>query len=195
MLDFDTDLFLLLNAGSTPNTIAAWLAIFIAKFVVLVIPLYLAWLWIAGGRRNRLTAVALVLAFLLAIVLSYLIGLVAFRPRPFMAGVGHALGEHRPNGSFPSNHGLAFAVSAALLFMIRRRSAAWWAAGLGLLVAWSRIYIGVHYPLDMLGAAILAVPLAMASLWLMDRHGKAILTMLEHLQARALLPLARRMRR
>jgi undecaprenyl-diphosphatase len=90
--------------------------------------------------------------------------------------------HHSPDSSFPSDHGLAFAVWAAVLFMLRRRAVAWLAVALGILVAWSRIYIGVHYPLDMIGAAILAIPVAMASLWIMDRYGEAILWMLEQLQ-------------
>jgi undecaprenyl-diphosphatase len=59
---------------------------------------------------------------------------------------------------------------------------AWLAVALGILVAWSRIYIGIHYPLDMVGAAILGVFAAMASLWIMDRYGESILGMLEHWQ-------------
>ncbi|TAN02604.1 MAG: undecaprenyl-diphosphatase [Rhizobiaceae bacterium] len=182
MFKLDTELFLLLNAGPTPNAAVAWLAIVAAKFVILAIPVYLAMLWLPGSRRDRLTAIALVLGFAIALVLSSLIGMVAFRPRPFMLDLGHTLVHHRPNSSFPSNHGLAFAVWAAVLFMLRRRAVAWLAVALGALVAWSRIYIGVHYPLDMVGAAILAIPAAMASLWIMDRYGESILAMLEHLQ-------------
>lgn len=186
MFRFDTELFLLLNAGATPSAPVEWLALFAAKFVIVVIPLYLAGLWLAGGRRNRLTVVALVLAFAIALILSTLIGMVVFRPRPFMVGLGHTLVHHRPNSSFPSNHGLAFAVWAAMLFMLRRRAVAWLAVALGILVAWSRIYVGIHYPLDMIGAAIIAIPVAMASLWIMDRYGETILMALERLQKRAL---------
>ncbi|MGN6582220.1 MAG: undecaprenyl-diphosphatase [Rhizobiaceae bacterium] len=186
MLKLDTHLFLLLNAGATPSAPVEWLAIVAAKFVIVAIPLYLAALWIDGRRRNRLTAIALVLAFAIALVLSTLIGMVVFRPRPFMIGLGHALVQHRPNSSFPSNHGLAFAVWAAVLFMLRRRAMAWLAVALGVLVAWSRIYVGIHYPLDMIGAAIIAIPVAMASLWIMARYGEAILKVLERLQLSAL---------
>ena len=191
MLKLDTELFLLLNAGATPSTPVEWLAIFAAKFIIVAIPLYLAGLWISGGRRNRLTAIALVLAFGIALVLSTLIGMVVFRPRPFMIGLGHALVQHRPNSSFPSNHGLAFAVWAAVLFMLRRRAVAWLAVALGVLVAWSRIYVGIHYPLDMIGAAIIAVPVAMASLWIMARYGETILMALERLQHNALRTFAK----
>lgn len=191
MFQLDTELFVLLNAGTAPNAGVVWLAILAAKFVILVIPLYLARLWIIGGRRNRLTALALVLGFVMAVVISYAIGVVAFRPRPFMVGLGHALIDHRPNGSFPSNHGLAFAVWAAVMFLVQRRPVAWLATVLGILVAWSRIYLGIHYPLDMVGAAIIAVPVAMASLWIIDRYGESVLAMLEELQHRVLRSFAR----
>ncbi|WP_315926426.1 undecaprenyl-diphosphatase [Mesorhizobium sp. SP-1A] len=186
MFQFDTKLFLLLNAGVNPNAGVEWLAIFAAKFVILAIPLYLAKLWIAGGQRNRLTALALVLALILAGAVGYVIGAVAFRPRPFMIGLGHLLISHSPDASFPSDHGLAFAVWAAVLFMTRRWAAAWLATALGVLVAWSRIYLGVHYPLDMVGAAIIAVPVAMLSLWIVDRYGGAMLMPLEQLQRQLL---------
>ena len=188
MLKLDTELFLLLNAGTAPNAAVAWVAIFVARFVILAIPLYLAGLWVVGGRHNRLSAMALGLALALAIVVSYAVGMAVFRPRPFMIGLGHLLIEHRANASFPSNHGLTFAVCAAVLFLCRRQSAAWLAVALGTLVAWSRIYVGIHYPLDMIGAAIIAIPVAMASLWIMDRHGPPLLAALERVQRAMLAP-------
>jgi undecaprenyl-diphosphatase len=196
MLKLDSDLFLLLNAGAAPNAAVAWLALFAAKFIVLAIPLYLAVLWVSGGGRNRLTAIALLLALAIAIAMSSAVGLVVFRPRPFMIGLGNALVEHRPNSSFPSNHGLAFAVWAAVLFMLRRKGPALIASALGVLVGWSRIYIGVHYPLDMVGSIIVGALAAMASLWIMARYGLMLLTTAERTQ-RVLLaaPLAKIWRR
>lgn len=191
MLKLDSDLFLLLNAGPTPSATVAWLAILVTKFVVLLVPLYLAGLWVVGGDRNRLTAIALVVALTIAIAMSYAVGLVAFRPRPFMIGLGNALVEHRPNSSFPSNHGLAFSVCAAILFLLRRKGMAWTATGLGILVGWSRIYIGVHYPLDMVGSIIIGVLAAMASLWIMDRYGALLLTTAERVQRLIPAPLAK----
>jgi undecaprenyl-diphosphatase len=191
MLQLDNDLFLLLNAGPNPSATVAWLALFATKFLMLLIPIYLAWLWVSGGRRNRLTAIALCIALGIAIVMSYMIGLVAFRPRPFMVGLGNALVEHRPNSSFPSNHGLAFAVCAAVLFMVRRKGAAWAATIVGVIVGWSRIYIGVHYPLDMVGSIVVGTMAAMASLWLMDRYGAPLLMLAERAQDLVLAPFAK----
>jgi undecaprenyl-diphosphatase len=33
-------------------------------------------------------------------------------------------------------------------------------------IAWSRVYVGVHYPLDVLGGAVLGVGIAIALRWL-----------------------------
>jgi undecaprenyl-diphosphatase len=33
-------------------------------------------------------------------------------------------------------------------------------------IAWSRVYVGVHYPLDVLGGAVLGVAIAIALRWL-----------------------------
>lgn len=191
MFKLDSELFLLLNAGPTPNGTVASLAIFITRFVVLLVPIYVVGLWLAGGGRNRQTAISLVIALGMAIVMSYAIGLIAFRPRPFMVGLGSALVEHRESSSFPSNHALAFAVCAAVLFLIRRNRAAWVTTGLGILVAWSRIYVGVHYPLDMVGSVAVAVLAAMASLWIMARHGAQLLAMAERAQRRITAPFSR----
>lgn len=182
MSNLDNQLFLLLNADASPNAAVAWLAIFITRFLVLVIPVYLVGLWVVGGGRNRLTAIALTLALVIAILMSFVIGLVYFHPRPFMAGLGTALVEHRPNSSFPSNHALVFATCAAVLFFLRRRAMAWVAVALGVLVGWSRIYVGVHYPLDMVGSIVVAVLAAMASLWIMDRHGAQLLALAQRTQ-------------
>ncbi|WP_414476159.1 undecaprenyl-diphosphatase [Microvirga sp. M2] len=183
MLQFDNDLFLRLNAGPTPDATIVALAIFATHFLILLIPFFLGGLWVFGGQRNRLTSIALCVALGVAIMMSSTVGLLIVRPRPFMVGLGHALVEHRANSSFPSNHGLAFAVCAAVLFMVRRRQAAWIACAAGLIVAWSRIYVGVHYPLDMVGSVVVAIPAAMASLRIMDRHGAQVLKLAERVES------------
>ncbi|MEX8493621.1 phosphatase PAP2 family protein [Sphaerotilus sp.] len=65
---------------------------------------------------------------------------------------------HAPDASFPSDHGTVFsAVSLCLLL------AGEWVWGLAVLmvgmgVAWARVYLGVHFPLDMLGAVGAPLP-------------------------------------
>lgn len=88
-----------------------------------------------------------------ALLLNLVIGAVWDRARPFVAGVGQAWVSHAATGSFPSDH-LTVQWVVAGVFLLNRRTRAWGIgiALLGLPMAWARIYLGVHYPSDMLGA-------------------------------------------
>jgi undecaprenyl-diphosphatase len=80
------------------------------------------------------------------------------RPRPFVAvATTRVVGHYRPpTYSFPSGHAaLAFAAATVLSFGVPRLTAAW--LGLAVLVAFSRVYIGVHYPLDVACGAVLGI--------------------------------------
>ena len=75
--------------------------------------------------------------------------------------------ERGPVHSFPSDHlTLLWAVAFSFLMHRSPRLAGIALALLGLPVAWARIYLGVHFPLDMVGAALVAV----LSAWLAFRE-------------------------
>ena len=76
---------------------------------------------------------------------------IADRPRPYQVMSGAVLRQQPAHGtSFPSSHtAVTLAVVIALVPFLARPLAA---AGIGYagLVGWSRVYLGVHYPLDVL---------------------------------------------
>ena len=63
------------------------------------------------------------------------------------------LWNHNAEASFPSDHA-TLVFSLAIPLLLNAASRRWGGALLllGFAVAWSRIYLGVHFPLDMLGA-------------------------------------------
>ena len=73
---------------------------------------------------------------------------------------------HAPHdGSFPSGHAASsFACATILTFFAPRAAPAFFL--LAAAIAWSRVYVGVHYPLDVLGGAALGVLIAIALRWL-----------------------------
>jgi undecaprenyl-diphosphatase len=74
---------------------------------------------------------------------------------------------HVPHsGAFPSGHA-ATALACATVIACRHRRLAVPAFVLAAAIAWSRVYVGVHWPLDVLGGAALGVLLSTALLTLL----------------------------
>lgn len=92
---------------------------------------------------------------------------------------------HARDSSFPSDH-LALIWSVAWVLLLRRetRMAGSALALLGIPVAWARIFLGVHFPLDMAGALLVA--LAAAGI-VLPVHGTVVPVLM-----RALTPVHRR---
>lgn len=153
----DEALFALINADSMTWGAMAWLAYFCAKYVIFGIPIHLVVAWFTGAHRARREVIALTSALVIAISISSVIGWTFPTDRPFLIPVGHQLIEHRPSPSFPSNHGLVMFTYASTMFLLGHRRYAVCIAALGGFVAWSRIYLGIHFPFDMIGALILAI--------------------------------------
>jgi undecaprenyl-diphosphatase len=116
---------------------------------------------------GRLRGVRFVVLAILSVVIADAIGTYVFkyslvRPRPCMALEDIRLLVGCTNlPSFPSNHAVNSSVLATLAILYKP----WcWlpAAALVLFIGFSRIYVGVHYPLDILGGCVLGVVVALA---------------------------------
>jgi undecaprenyl-diphosphatase len=184
MESLNHSLFLALNASAEPSPAVVLLAIIAAKYLIALVPLHIGLLWLGGSRLIRLVALTSMLALTIALTANQIIGLVAYTPRPFLIGLGHQLIDHRPSSSFPSNHGTIVFTYAASLGFCRVWRLSVVVVCLGLLVAWSRIYLGVHFPFDMLGAAIVSTLAAFVSNQVMLRCAGAILHEVELWTAR-----------
>lgn len=119
----------------------------------------LLFLWFSGNNKNNLekryTAIYAAFSTIIALLINSIIHLVYYHPRPFMAHHVHLLVNHAADSSFVSDHAvLVFAIAWTILLRNERIKypVFIWA----ILVAVSRIYIGVHYPVDVMGSALIA---------------------------------------
>lgn len=159
--NINQQLFLTLNAGSALHGYQLWFAIFAAKYFIFVILFFLMGIWLWGSRNQRLTLCIGFIAVLSALLINNIIGYFWFHPRPFMQGIGNNYLAHAPDSSFPSDHAtVLFTISLVFLFRKGARILGILLLVLSLWVAWSRIYVGIHYPFDMLGSLIVSLIVA-----------------------------------
>ena len=114
-----------------------------------------------GGKTGRRAALAGLAALVVGLACSEVLKSVVMQPRPFVSLPDVRLLVSPPSSySFPSvNTTYAFAASSAASLTARRlldRLPVWgWGfLALAVAVSYSRVYVGVHYPGDVLGGAI-----------------------------------------
>ncbi|WP_323142624.1 phosphatase PAP2 family protein [Massilia phyllosphaerae] len=188
--------FSMLNADAGLHGWRLDLGIFAAKYLILVVPFGLAALWMGGQAQQREAAVRALAATVCALTLNVLIGLLWYHARPFAEHIGHNFLPHAANSSFPSDHGtIMFTVALVLASdrapAVRRFGLAM--LPLALAVAWARVFLGVHWPLDMLGGFTMALAMTLlfhtaAVTWLCAALADMMATMYRRLLAR---PIAR----
>jgi undecaprenyl-diphosphatase len=91
-------------------------------------------------------------------------------PHYFVLG-GHFLSGMKDTLSFPSSHAMNM-FGQAMLFTLFFRRFWYWYFGFAALIGFSRIYVGVHYPLDVLGGAIFGIAIGFLVFLLYTRIGK-----------------------
>ncbi len=114
--------------------------------------------WVLDRPEDRRGALTALLAAGCGLLVNQMVLLVWARPRPFAAHPGsvHTLVARSADGSFPSDHAVAAAAIAGVLFLFHRRLGAV-ALGLMALVCVARVYVGAHYPLDVVAGAAIGV--------------------------------------
>jgi membrane-associated phospholipid phosphatase len=135
---------------------------FLAKDMIYVVVALgvalLAWLLLRNVRNAFEVAVIMAAAVLLSLVIGRIVAHFWFEARPWVDHAGTVkLISHSADASFPSDHCLVAGAIGVVALL------AWRWLGivvlvLALLIAWSRVFVGVHYPGDVLaGLAIGAV--------------------------------------
>ena len=175
-------LFELINAAPGLGPIRLVLATALAQWAIFLVPLAMALAWVRGDRAARAELLQMLLAALLALGLAQIVVHVWPQPRPFALHLGTQYLQHSTDPGLPSDHVTVF-WSLALTALASRRFALWGfpLMTIGLAVGWARVYLGVHFPFDILAAFPVALggafaasglrrPLRPVATWILDLY-------------------------
>ena len=159
IVQLDTDLFFVLNV-KVQNGFLDFLMPILTNLNYWRIPLALMVVALAvfGGKRGRIAIALLIVGITISDqICNSLIKPMVGRIRPchVLENV-HLLVNCTRSFSFPSSHATNMFTGTIILSYVYRR---WRIVFLfiAFLVAYSRIYVGVHYPFDMLGGIVLGI--------------------------------------
>lgn len=152
-------LFSLINGFANGSIILDAFMIVVSKAVPYLYILLLAWLYVQGFRKGsfklRGESFATGVLLVLCLIGSFILGSLFYENRPFVDHPDAILIlSHAADASFPSDHAVGtMAVACGILFYD-------WSLGTkmvygSILVGVSRVFVGNHYPGDILGAFIL----------------------------------------
>ncbi|MET7299752.1 phosphatase PAP2 family protein [Embleya sp. NPDC005575] len=151
-------------------------------FAVLAVLALLAW-WRARGRADHTAAVAgLVWAPLAALVAELANAPLrdwVNRPRPFLSHDGlHVLVEGKTDPSFASDHALTTMALAVGILLVDRRIGIL-AVLASVFTGFARLYVGVHYPTDVLAGFALGALVALVGSMFMGRVLEPVVRLVE----------------
>ncbi len=164
---FDIWLFGHINANASTSAELLQVAEIITKYLPTIALASLIPMIFMGPRYRRI---------LFSVIMSMALGWMAARgirelvpsSRPFAIGLGFQGMEHARTASFPSMHATvagAWAASLCIFSPIDRRVR--WAVAVipvALLIAWSRVFLGLHFPLDIIAGLLLGHASALMTL-------------------------------
>lgn len=134
---------------------------FFATFFIWIMFLGLVILWFIDGKIKKEQVLHACLSIILAWTFAEMIKDIYHTTRPFVLEGKNPLVLFIPaaNGSFPSSHtAVAFALALTIWLHDKRIGFAYLIAAL--LVGTARVLANVHYPVDIIGGAVLGIIVA-----------------------------------
>lgn len=138
-------------------TFTDYFFIFGAKYLYLLAGLVaLVWFLKLPGEKKKGVVIFGIIALPAIYIVSKIGAWLYFDPRPFVVGHFTPLIPHDPDNGFPSDHILILSAIASVIYPFSRKTSAviWLIA---LVVGISRVYVGIHHPVDVTGSAMISI--------------------------------------
>ena len=118
-------------------------------------------------RRTRIVGHSMAAALILdALVCNLIIKPLVARPRPFTVNTSIQLLIRKPmDYSFPSGHTAACFALVTALYLSGYKKCSYVAGVIACLITFSRMYLYVHYPTDVLGGLIIGICCGFFGVW------------------------------
>jgi undecaprenyl-diphosphatase len=127
-------------------------------------------LFFGDKRKNLIIAVEAIFSAVLSRFVVTIIRLIYYRPRPFVAHQVNLLSSQEAGASFPSGHAAFFFALSFIVYFYNKKAGTVFLI-VSFLMGIARIFIGVHYPSDILGGIFVGF----ISAWLVYKYlGKFI---------------------
>lgn len=152
------EIFRLINNVANKNEILDKVMIFFSKDVPYIFILVVVITFIVGIMKkdiySRKVAFSTFATTIINLLLSFIIGSTYYVDRPFVHNKVNILFSHVKDASFPSDHA-AGTMSIALGLTKYNKLVSGILMALSIIVGFSRVYVGHHYPSDVIGAYIM----------------------------------------
>lgn len=120
-------------------------------------------------KSTRKTGLIMLISLVLcAVIANFMIKPIFARPRPYTVYDIQILIPEPPGTSFPSGHASSVFSFVWAYFITRKDFWRWIFVGFGILVSFSRLYLFVHYPSDVLVGILIGILFAYLSRWLIN---------------------------
>ncbi len=167
-------IFSAINKYAEKNPLVDNIAIAIAEYLPFVFIAVLICLWLSSKVDGKHTALYAGYSAVFGVLINLFITLIYFHPRPFMENIGTVLINHAPDSSFPSDHTtFLLSIATMLLFFKSTRIIGCSMLFFGLLGGTSRVFCGIHFPLDTFGSLLVSF-LTSTMIWAFREKLKAI---------------------
>ncbi|WFA88525.1 undecaprenyl-diphosphatase [Paenibacillus amylolyticus] len=188
LFQWDIDMFRTINDLGKQFTFLNPAAVFVAEYMLYVLALTMLVYWFTRSSRNRMMVIQAGLAVVLAEIIGKLAGKFYEHYQPFavLPNVNKLL-NHDIDNSFPSDHTILF-FSISVSFWLVRRKGGWLWLALACCGAVSRVWVGVHYPIDIAVGTLIGIISALFIYWLAPKLGiiRRFLALYEKMEQRVL---------